>query len=218
MWRNGTRTLGQVYQTLDSCGLPRLFPLPQRCVYPTYLLDEFLISQPLQSFLFPSSPPTLTLRWFEIPQRLYENGHRQCDFRQSDPISFSVYGVPGINMGDAFRKHFTGLDDRDDPMFQTTAKTISCRFLVCFFFSILSTSSDLMSTQVPWLPGTLSSGEDHRPIHVVACSLRRQIPTLGWAKDRIPITRSKLAYEVAKQLNRYLESMVVSLLFGGYAR
>ena len=36
-----------------------------------------------------------------------------------------------------------------------------------------------------------------------------QIPTLGWAKDRVSITRSKLVYEVAKQLNRYLESMAV---------
>ena len=32
---------------------------------------------------------------------------------------------------------------------------------------------------------------------------------LGWAKDRVPITRSNLAYAVAKQLNRYLESMTV---------
>ena len=36
-----------------------------------------------------------------------------------------------------------------------------------------------------------------------------QISTLGWAKDRVPITRSNLAYAVAKQLNRYLESMAV---------
>ena len=45
-----------------------------------------------------------------------------------------------------------------------------------------------------------------------------QIPTLGWAKDRIPITRSKLAYEVAKQLNRYLESMAVGLHHYGIPR
>lgn len=34
-----------------------------------------------------------------------------------------------------------------------------------------------------------------------------QISTLDWTKDRRPITRSKLAYEVAKQLDRYLKSM-----------
>jgi len=45
-----------------------------------------------------------------------------------------------------------------------------------------------------------------------------QIPTLGWAKDRVPINRSKLAYEVAKQLNRYLESMAVGLHHCGVLR
>lgn len=34
-----------------------------------------------------------------------------------------------------------------------------------------------------------------------------QISTLNWTKNRGQITRSKLAYEVAKKLNRYLESM-----------
>ena len=31
-----------------------------------------------------------------------------------------------------------------------------------------------------------------------------RISTLGCAKDRVPITCRKLAYEVVKQLNRYL--------------
>ena len=105
-------------------------------------------------------------------------------------------------------------------------ETIQCfkmglkRFLAGFWYGFFnaSTSSDLMSAQVPRLPGTLGSGEDYRPIYAVACSLGRQIHTLGWTKIRIPIARSKLAYEVAKQLNWYLKSMVVSLPYGGYSR
>lgn len=68
--------------------------------------------------------------WFEVPQRVYEHGRRQWDFRQSEPISFSVGGLRGINMGEALRKQFTGLDGRDDSMLQNTTGTISCRLLV----------------------------------------------------------------------------------------
>ncbi|KAF9644512.1 hypothetical protein BDM02DRAFT_3121809, partial [Thelephora ganbajun] len=38
-----------------------------------------------------------------------------------------------------------------------------------------------------------------------------QIPTMAWTRARTPIIRSKLAYEVAKKLERYLQSMAVSL-------
>ena len=34
---------------------------------------------------------------------------------------------------------------------------------------------------------------------------------MGWTRNRVRITRSKLAYEVAKKLNQYLESMTVGL-------
>jgi len=77
-----------------------------------------------------------------------------------------------MNMQDALQSHFSGLDGRDDPVFQDVAGAISCRFL---------------------FPGYPSRSA--------------QISTLGWKKDRLPITRSKLAYEVAKNLNRYLVDM-----------
>ena len=38
-----------------------------------------------------------------------------------------------------------------------------------------------------------------------------KISALGCTRDRLPITRSKLAYEVAKKLKRYLDSMTVRL-------
>ena len=41
-------------------------------------------------------------------------------------------------MRDALRKHFTGLDGRDDPMFKETAGAISCRLLVWRFPQFLS--------------------------------------------------------------------------------
>lgn len=92
--------------------------------------DKFLISrtpQPSQSL---SLAPALAPTWIEIPQRIYKQGNRQWDFKRSEPISFSVNGLPGINMGDALRKYFTGLDGRDDPMFQNGTGAVSCRFMV----------------------------------------------------------------------------------------
>ena len=65
-----------------------------------------------------------------MPQRAYDHGRRQRGFEKSEPIPFIVNGFLGINMEDALRKHFMGLNGRDDPMFQDSAGAISCRFLV----------------------------------------------------------------------------------------
>ena len=37
----------------------------------------------------------------------------------------------------------------------------------------------------------------------------RKIHTLNWTRNRLPISRSKLAQEVAKKLERYLNHMAV---------
>lgn len=120
-----------------------------------------------------SPPPTRHL--VKVPQEIYSVGRGQWNFNHSGLISFSVNGVTGINMRDALGKCFTGLDGRDDLMFQNenVGTAISCRFQ---------------------FPGYPKNGTT-------------QISTLGWKKERIPITRSKLAYEVAKKLKRYLDSM-----------
>lgn len=47
-----------------------------------------------------------------------------------EPISFSVGGRPGVNMGDALRKACVGLDGQGDPVLQDSGGAISCRFLV----------------------------------------------------------------------------------------
>jgi len=65
-----------------------------------------------------------------VPQRSYDHGRRQWDFKTSEPISFCVNSLPGINLRDALRKTFTGLDGLDDPVLQETAGAISCRLLV----------------------------------------------------------------------------------------
>ena len=65
-----------------------------------------------------------------MPQKVYGHGNRQWDFVPSEPTFFNVNGFPGINMGDALRKVFTGLDGRDDTVLQNATQTVSCRLLV----------------------------------------------------------------------------------------
>ena len=80
----------------------------------------------------PSSPPTTAfpLNRIRVPQRSYDHGRKQWNFKRLESISFSVDGRPGINIGDALRKTFTGLDGRDDPVLTDAAGAISCRLLV----------------------------------------------------------------------------------------
>jgi hypothetical protein len=88
----------------DVCSRPTLLP-PQVATFP---------------------PPG----WLEIPQTAYTYGVKQFDFTPLEPILFYVNGRPGVNMGQALRKVFTGLDGRDDPMLlQNTRLAVSCRLL-----------------------------------------------------------------------------------------
>ncbi|KAF9643436.1 hypothetical protein BDM02DRAFT_3123468 [Thelephora ganbajun] len=123
-----------------------------------------------------SLPPAtaLPLNWIKVPQSVYGHGSTQWDFKRSESIYFSTNGRPGINLGDALRKKYAGLDGQGDPMLQDSAGAISCRLL---------------------FPGYPDNGS--------SC----QIHTLNWTRSRLPIPRSKLAHEVAKKLDRYLNRM-----------
>lgn len=70
--------------------------------------------------------------WIRVPQRNYDHGRKQWNFKPLEPITFSTSGRPGVNLGDALRKKFADLDGRDDPMLQGAAGAISCRLLVGF--------------------------------------------------------------------------------------
>jgi hypothetical protein len=103
----------------------------------------------------PSLPPaaTLPLNWIRVPQRGYDRGRNQSSFKRLRTVYFSVDGRPGINVGDALRKTFKGLDGRDDPVLQDAAGAISCRFLVSSsgFHEIFGVDS--VHPQFPGYPG-----------------------------------------------------------------
>ena len=82
----------------------------------------------------PSTPPSqavaLPPNWRKIPQNPYDRGRMQWDFTPSEDVLFGVNGRPGVNMGDAFRKKFAGLDGQDDLVLQDASNVISCRLFV----------------------------------------------------------------------------------------
>ena len=91
------------------------------------------------SLILPSPPPPLPSpppatfqppKWHKIPQRPYDRGRRQRDFTPSEAVLFQVNNFPGVNMGDALRGIFTGLENHDDLVLQDRTMAISCRFMV----------------------------------------------------------------------------------------
>jgi hypothetical protein len=80
----------------------------------------------------PASQPTpfYPSNWRKIPQIVYDHGKKQWDFQPSEPVLFYVNGVPGVNMGDALRDKFAGLDGRDELMLQDAPAAVSCRLWV----------------------------------------------------------------------------------------
>lgn len=83
----------------------------------------------------PPSPQPVTShprKWYEIPQTHYSHGRKQRGYISSESVFFQVDGSPGVNMGDAFRKRFAGLEGQDDPVLQHAKMAICCRLLVRF--------------------------------------------------------------------------------------
>ena len=107
------------------------------------------VTQPVTSLPLTTTFP---IDWIRIPQRVYDHGRKQRNFKPSEPILFSTNGHPGINLGDALRKRFTGLDGRDDPMLPVPARAISCRLLVGFSCCLSTIVAELNPLQVPRLP------------------------------------------------------------------
>ena len=68
--------------------------------------------------------------WHKIPQNPYDRGRKQWNFTPSEDISFGVNGRPGMNMGDALRERFAGLDGQDELVLQGASNVISCRLSV----------------------------------------------------------------------------------------
>ena len=83
--------------------------------------------------VMPTAPPippfTTPDAHIMIPQKPHVC-ERQQRWQQSESITFSTNGFPGVNMRDALCKRFTALDGRDDLVLQGAGGSISCRLEV----------------------------------------------------------------------------------------
>ena len=83
--------------------------------------------------VMPAAPPippfTTPDAHIMIPQKPYVCEQQQR-WQQSESITFSTNGLPGVNMRDALCKRFTALDGRDDLVLQGAGGSISCRLEV----------------------------------------------------------------------------------------
>ena len=82
---------------------------------------------------------TFPANWVMVPQEEYGHGRKQFSFKRREPVSFSVCGRPGINLGAALRGDLENLDGLDDPVLHGASGAISCRFLVISFVSYFCT-------------------------------------------------------------------------------
>jgi len=84
-----------------------------------------------------SPPPSIhqaatfpPINWRRILQEPYGYGRKQWDYTPLTPVLFSVNSFPGLNLGDALGKKFTGLDGWDERVLQDASRAISFRFSV----------------------------------------------------------------------------------------
>jgi len=122
------------------------------------ILNDRLIRKKKQSLPSPPSATGFPLNWIKVPQKSYDHGRKQSNFKRLKPVSFGVGGRPGVNLGNALRKEFVGLDGRDEPVLQDAAGAISCRLLVgssSIYHKIAGVDS--IRPQFPGYPGNSGS-------------------------------------------------------------
>lgn len=150
VWEVATGTIGSIFEWLSLAGRFPLFSSGAALHNPSFydresprFSDSDGTHQPLPapmelevmpfgvfSSMALQTAVSLPSNWFRIPQMPYNQGRKSWDFKPLEPISFSVNGRPGVNMGDALHRRFTGLDGRDDLILQDAGDVISCRLSV----------------------------------------------------------------------------------------
>ena len=209
------RTQGVVGpMAITSPSVPIVVPMPVPMLshmQPTLALSPFHVRVNPSRFI-PATPrppsPEITLGPF-IPQKPYRP-HTASDRRRyvdevalDPPIRFTLRHssgscTEGIPLNDALHSRFMRLEGRDQQLFVKKGPSISVRLVVSHFVGYTSrrilTSSRFLYTQ--W--------EGYSP-------WSRQIPTRDFRAPPGPITRAKLAKNVAKTVQRFIE--VCSIFF-----
>lgn len=147
----------------------------------------------------------LTIRKL-IPQDIYEPPRRQRDFGGPEIIEFFIDGKKGIRLSDALEGKWDGFEGRDDRcLFENSRAQIMLRLLVRLSVVFPPLEQWLSFVQFIGCPPWESK------VNLDQISLLRlvssifKVPTADYGAGRRPITREKLAEQVAKSVRRFLE-------------
>ena len=129
-----TQSAQEIPLHLPFFHFPDSFSLPPQIPAPVDNTTSLCVVCSAPALPPPSTPPSqavaLPPNWYRVPQNVYDRGQKQWDFTPSEDIPFGVNGRPGVNMGDALRKRFAGLDGQDELVLQDANNVISCRLSV----------------------------------------------------------------------------------------
>ncbi len=187
----------------DSHSVPAGFGSGTLCV--SLLQQAYEPADTLESGFYSSAITSTTAYYPMVPQTRYlpksSSDHRrhvdEVNVNLQAPIYFYVNSPdgskPGIPLRDAITSKFMRLCDRDEQLFQGCGPSIAVRLLVrtnfllflhiCFVTTLMSTCPQWKGYQ-PW---------------------SRQIPTRDFRSPPGPITKAKLAKNVAKSVQRFID-------------
>lgn len=141
-----------------------------------------------------------------VPQRPYR--HPKADTSEGDHIgeliTFEVYGRCGMPLRDALRCKYLGLSGRDDPVFVGSQNSVRIRLEVRNPVIRGWGRKLTVFAQVPRLSVVGPAGS--HCFSLLNPSLRLvQMRTKDWKRKPSPITKAKLATEIAKTVDRFLK-------------
>ncbi|KAF9642348.1 hypothetical protein BDM02DRAFT_3133148 [Thelephora ganbajun] len=125
-----------------------------------------------------------------VPQETYKSPRQQTEFPDSDTIVFTVGGKEGIRLSDASEGNWVGFEGGEDrSLFDGNRLQIMNRLHADFPFKLVGCS--------PW---------------------NSKIATTDFTAKRRPITRRKLAAEVAKSVKKFIAREKLNGHSGGHPR
>ena len=159
-----------------------------------------------------------------VPQESYRAPGQPRNFGNTNPIEFIVNGEEGIRLSDVSEDKWVGFEGGDDrSLFEGERLQIMIRLHVrlvrCALIPLMLNFPFKFVGCSPWHSKVKSAERIWFP----SISHASQIPTTDFTAKRRPITRKKLAAEVAKSMKKYIavrlhETLLFILTSSDHAR
>ena len=141
-----------------------------------------------------------------VPQQTYKPARRQREFKGPQAIEFFVHGEKGIRFSDALEGNWGGFERRDDrSLFSDDRVQIIIRLRVRLAAIARAQPRQLTFPSGRRMPTLAIKGKAEYAFAFRLVSYAFKVPITNHSAKRQPITRTKLAYEVAKSVRKFLE-------------